>query len=259
MQADGIHSLFDATGNIIGIVGMVLASRPADATHPYGHGKFETFASIIVGALLLLAAFKVGFDAANSLIAGHSVVEVTPISFVVMFGTLAINVFVTTYERHVSKRTSSEILAADAAHTLSDVMTSLGVIVGLAFVWFGFPLADSIAALVVSVLILYTAVGVFRQAITTLSDKARLPSEDIKALVCAHPGIADCHRIRTRGIPSEVYLDFHILVDPFMAVGQAHALAEKIEADLRRAFPAIADVTIHIEPDNAKERLEGKE
>ena len=259
MQADGIHSLFDATGNIIGIVGMTLAARPADAGHPYGHGKFETFASILVGVLLLLAAFKVGFDAASSLIAGHSAVEVTPLSFVVMFGTLAVNIFVTAYERRAAKRTNSEILAADAAHTLSDVLTSLGVIVGLLFVRFGFPLADSIAALVVSLLILYTAVGVFRQAINTLSDKARLPSADIKSIVCAHPGVAECHRIRTRGVPSEVYLDFHVLVSHLMTVGQAHELAERIEEDLHQAFPALVDVTIHIEPDNEKERREGTE
>jgi len=256
MQADGIHSAFDATGNVIGLISIVIASRPADSNHPYGHAKFETFAASILGALLLVAAFSIGYEAVTNLIAQAAPVQVTPISFIVMFATLVINISVTSYEHYAAKRSASEVLNADAAHTLSDVLVSLGVIVGLFFVWLGFNLADSIAALLVSAMIVYTAVGIFRMAVRSLSDEAMLPEQEILACVLRHPGVRSCHQVRTRGIPSQIYIDFHILVDPLMSVQSSHGLAETIEKDLRQKFPAVSDVTIHIEPDNEKERQE---
>lgn len=162
MQADGIHSVFDSLGNVIGLVGISLAARPADAGHPYGHSKFETYGSLAIGVLLLFAAFEVGSSAVEKLVAGTYTAQVTPVSFIVMVGTLVVNLFVTLYERRAGKRLKSEILAADAAHTLSDAFVSIGVIVGLGFVVAGFPMADPIMALLVTVAILASAVGVFR-------------------------------------------------------------------------------------------------
>ena len=142
MQADGIHSVFDSAGNVVGLVGIALAARPADDSHPYGHAKFETYASLVIGVLLLLAAFEVGSSAVGKLVSGVYTAEVTPVSFIVMVGTLAVNIGVTTYERRCAKRLKSEVLAADANHTLSDALVSIGVIVGLAAVALGFPMAD---------------------------------------------------------------------------------------------------------------------
>ncbi|MFR3090799.1 MAG: cation diffusion facilitator family transporter [Eggerthella lenta] len=138
MQADGIHSVFDSAGNVVGLVGIALAARPADDSHPYGHAKFETYASLVIGVLLLLAAFEVGSSAVGKLVSGVYTAEVTPVSFIVMVGT-AVNIGVTTYERRCAKRLKSEVLAADANHTLSDALVSIGVIVGLAAVALGFP------------------------------------------------------------------------------------------------------------------------
>ena len=95
MQADGIHSVFDSLGNVIGLVGISLAARPADAGHPYGHSKFETYGSLAIGVLLLFAAFEVGSSAVEKLVAGTYTAQVTPVSFIVMVGTLVVNLFVT--------------------------------------------------------------------------------------------------------------------------------------------------------------------
>ena len=115
MQADGIHSVFDSAGNVVGLVGIALASRPADEGHPYGHAKFETYASLVIGVLLLLAAFEVGSSAVAKLASGSYTAEVTPLSFAVMAGTLAVNLGVTTYERRCAKRLKSEVLGASAS------------------------------------------------------------------------------------------------------------------------------------------------
>ena len=253
MQADGIHSVFDSAGNVVGLVGISLAARPADAGHPYGHAKFETYASLVIGVLLLLAAFEVGSSAAAKLAAGSYTAEVGPMSFVVMAGTLAVNLGVTVYERRFAKRLKSEVLAADANHTLSDALVSVGVIAGLAAVALGFPMADPIMALVVTVAILATAYDVFKHALATLSDRARIPEDELRAVALAVSGVRDAHRIRTRGTEGEVYADLHVLVDPSMTVADAHRLADEVEADIKERFANVIEVLVHIEPNDGHE------
>jgi cation diffusion facilitator family transporter len=248
MQADGIHSVFDSFGNVVGLIGMALAARPADKTHPYGHAKFETYGSVIIGVLLILAAVNVGSGAINKLISGDYNADVTPVSFVVMVGTLVINLCVTTYERGRGRALRSEILTADAAHTMSDVFVSLGVIAGLILVQFGFPMADPIMALIVCVFILMSAVNVFRAASKALSDHSRIPAEKIAAVAAKQPDIHEVHEIRTRGTEAEVYCDLHVLVDPDMSVFAAHMLADQLEENIKSAFPEVKEVLVHVEP-----------
>lgn len=248
MRADGIHSAFDSAGNIVGLVGIAVAARPADESHPYGHAKFETYASLFIGVLLLLAAAEVGTSASNKLITHTYTTQVDMLSFFVMGATLVVNIGITVYERHQGKLLQSEILSADASHTLSDVFVSLGVIAGLIFVTLGFPVADPLMALVVMVAILATAYDVFKRALSTLSDHARLPESAVSSAALAVPGVRDVHRIRTRGTEGEVYIDLHVLVDPDMTVALAHDLAGKVEQALYAKFPNVIDILVHIEP-----------
>ena len=256
MQADGIHSVFDTLGNVVGLVGIALAARPADESHPYGHAKFETYGSLVIGVLLLLAAVEVGTGAAGRLVSGEYTAQVTPVSFVVMVGTLAVNLAVSFSERRVGKRLGSEILQADAAHTFSDALVSVGVIAGLVLVACGFPMADPVMALVVTVFILASAVGVFRRALRTLSDHARLSAEDLTRVAEAVEGVRQVHRVRTRGTESEVYADLHLLVDPAMTVVAAHRIGDEIERAVKQAHPEVQEVLVHIEPDTEAERCE---
>ena len=256
VRADGIASLFDSISNLVGIVGLGLAARPADLDHPYGHQKLETYASVGIGLMLLFAAWNVGSDAVMALVAGTGAPRVDVGSFVVMVGTLIVNLFVVAYEREQGRRLRSEILTADAYHTLSDVLVTLGVIVGLVFVRLGWPIADAIASLLVAVMILRSAYEVFRQANTTLSDEARIPVADVKAVADAVPGALDCHAVRTRGTEGEVYMDLHILVAPDMTISDAHEVAEAVEQAMTRAFKQVVDVMVHVEPDTPEERFE---
>ncbi|MDP2182734.1 MAG: cation diffusion facilitator family transporter [Actinomycetota bacterium] len=248
MQADGFHSLFDGASNVVGLVGMYVAGRPADREHPYGHGKFETYASAAIGAMLALAAYRVGSSAIHALVDGGAPPRVDAVSFGIMIGTLAVNIGVTTYERRVGRKLGSEILVADASHTGSDVLVSLGVIAGLVAVRLGFPIADPIIALGVSVAIAYTAWAVFRQANETLSDSARIDPGEICGAACLVEGVLGCHSVRTRGSESEVYVDLHIQVDPSSTVKEGHAVAEEVERAVCVAFPSVVDVIAHLEP-----------
>lgn len=248
MRADGIHSFFDGFGNVVGIIALAMASRPADQSHPYGHAKFETYGSLIIGVLLLVAAFEVGSSAVSKLVTGTYTAEVSALSFVVMVGTMAVNIAVTCYERACGKRYHSEILMADASHTLSDAFVSLGVIAGLVLVKLGFPAADPVMALVVTVAILVTAFGVFRTALRTLSDHSRISPDAIAQTASSVADVSNVHHVRTRGTEGEVYCDLHIQVDPDMTVFRAHALADEVEAVLKEQFPSVIEVLVHVEP-----------
>lgn len=256
MRADGIASMFDGVSNLVGIVGMALATRPPDEGHPYGHAKFETYASVAIGVMLLLAAWNVLGDALAALGGEAHGVRVTPVSYAVMVGTLAMNVGVCLYERRVGAELGSEVLSADARHTASDALVSLSVIASLALVQAGLGVADAACSLVVVAAILHSAWEVFQQANETLSDKARIPAEEVAQAALAVPGVRSVHHVRTRGTESEVYVDLHVLLDPTMSLALAHALGESIERRIHERFPQVEDVTVHIEPDTPEERSE---
>jgi cation diffusion facilitator family transporter len=235
MQADGFHSTFDGVSNIVGLVGIGLAARPADSDHPYGHPKYETFASAVIGIMLLLAAWRVGSEA------------VTAMSFVVMLGTLAMNTFVTLWERYEGKRLHSSLLIADASHTGSDMLVSIGVMIGLVLTrWY--PRADAIVALGVVGAIVYTAWKVIQQAQATLSDVARLDPEAVVSVCRDVAGVLGCHDVRTRGTEAHVYVDLHIQVGADLSVAEGHAIAEAVERAVADAFEQVADVIAHLEP-----------
>ncbi len=248
MQADGFHSLFDGTSNVVGLIGIGMAARPPDKDHPYGHAKYETYASLAIGAMLALAAYNVGSSAVRELMAGAEPPRVDMISFAVMLGTLAVNLTVTTYERRVGKRIGSEILIADASHTFSDIWVSLGVIVGLVAVKLGYPQADPLIAVLVAFAIAFTAWHVFKQANATLSDTARIPPVDVCARARAVEGVLGCHHVRTRGTEAEVYVDLHVQVDPSLSVEEGHRISTEVENVVCAAFDAAVDVVVHLEP-----------
>lgn len=248
ITADGFHSLFDGTSNVIGLIGLGFAARPADKGHPYGHAKYETFASAAIGALLLFAAWRVGSSAFVRLQDPGNGPSVDTVSFAVMVITLVVNVLVTTLERRAGERLGSAILKADASHTGSDVLVTLGVIGGLVAVKLGYPIADPILGLLVAVVIVVTAFRVLGTAAASLSDTARIAPAEINAIVLGVDGVLGAHHIRTRGTESEVYVDLHIQVDPGITVAQGHEIAERVEKVVVESIWQVVDVIAHLEP-----------
>jgi cation diffusion facilitator family transporter len=248
VTADGFHSMFDGTSNIIGLIGLSVAARPADRGHPYGHGKYETFASAAIGALLLFAAWRVGSSAIERLAHPGEGPAVDAMSFVVMLVTLAVNLVVTTMERRAGNRLGSEILKADASHTGSDVLVTLGVIGGLVAVRLGFPIADPVLGLVVAGFIIVTGIRVLASAGSSLADTARLAPADVSTVVLAVEGVRGLHDVRTRGTESDVYVDLHVQVDPNVTVAEGHAIAERVEQAVAEDFAEVRDVIAHLEP-----------
>lgn len=248
VTADGFHSLFDGTSNVIGLIGLSVAARPADRSHPYGHAKFETFASAAIGAMLMLAAWRVGSSAFERLQNPGAGPSVDAVSFAVMVGTLIVNVVVTTLEHRAGQRLGSQVLKADASHTASDVLVTVSVIAGLVAVRLGYPIADPVLGLVVSAFIVVTGVRVLASAGETLADAAQIDPAAVCEFVLGLEGVRGCHDVRTRGSESGVYVDLHVQVDPAISVAQGHAIAEQVEEAIGNGFDEVVDVIAHLEP-----------
>ena len=247
MQSDGYHSLFDGVSNVIGLVGIRIASKPPDEEHPYGHRKFETVASVFIAVLLGIVAFEIVYSAFERLGNG-SYPEVTVVSFAVMLVTMAVNFAVTTYERRNGERLNSEVLLADAAHTKSDIYVSLSVILGLIFIRAGYPLADPIISVLVAVVILHAGTQIIFSSVSILCDESRIDPDDICESIDDIKGITGCHHIRTRGSKGNIFVDLHVQVDPRMPTYESHELAHTVQYRIKESFEGVEEVLVHIEP-----------
>ncbi|HMK56137.1 MAG TPA: cation diffusion facilitator family transporter [Dissulfurispiraceae bacterium] len=247
ISSDGFHSLFDGISNVVGLIGVYLASHPADERHPYGHRKYETVFTIFIGVLMLFTCFEI-FKGVYDSFAGRQLPIVGPESFILMVATTSVNIFVTLYEKKKGKELASEYLIADAGHTRSDIYVSLGVIVSLVLTEIGLAYADAIAGAVVGIFVAKAGFDIIKEAAETLIDKSQVdPSKILQVAECVD-GVVECHHIRTRGTSDSIFVDLHCLVHPELSVDNAHGIAHKVEAEIRQKFPAVVDVVVHLEP-----------
>lgn len=256
MEADSLHSFFDSTSNIIGLVGIKMASRPADREHPYGHSKHESFATIGIAILLFASCLQLILAAFHRLQSGIAP-EITGISFAIMGMTLIINIAVSGYEYILGKRLKSSILVADSLHTRSDIFASIGVILGLLAVRMGYPMADPIIGLFISGLIILTGLEILSDSSKALLDRAPVDERSIIDLAESVEGVRSCHAVRTRGIESEIFVDLHIEVDSTMTMDAAHSVGQEVERKLKMRISGVRDVVVHLEPFGICERNGG--
>lgn len=248
LVADGYHSLLDASNNVVGLVVAAIAYAPPDSGHPYGHRKFETAATLFIGLGMLGLAYRVMQEASTGASRSHTP-SIGALNWAVMLTTLAVNVFVSWYERREGRRLGSEYLVADAAHTRSDVYVTLGV--GASFVGAraGFAWADRAVAVAIAAFIAVLAVRILVGSLNVLTDRAVLSPEALSSIVLAVPGVRRSGSIRTRGGPRAILVDLVAYVDGDLPLREAHEVADRIEQALLRAVPEIVDVVVHVEPD----------
>jgi cation diffusion facilitator family transporter len=252
MVADGFHSALDASSNVIGLTGMHVASKAPDPGHPYGHRKFEALAALAISFLLFITCYEI----LSSLLArlrGEHVMHPQPITFAAMGVSIAVNAFVTRYERRAAKRFRSIILSADARHTQSDMYASAGVIASLVAGLLGFPVLDLVVALLIAGLIAYSGYLVVHSSLSVLSDSQVLDPEHVARIATQVEGVSYAHRVRSRGLPDDIHVDLHIHVAHDMNVTRAHELAHEASKRIRAEIEGVTDVVIHLEPDDTHE------
>lgn len=247
IMSDGFHSLTDSASNVVALIGVSAARQPPDRDHPYGHRKYETMASLGILIFLVVVLMQVVSAAVDRLMHG-GVPRVFPEGIGVMTMTLVTNVFVVRYELRAGHRLKSEVLLADAKHTRSDVLTSGAVLGALLGVWWGYPLLDPLAALLVALFIGHACWEIANEASRVLSDQVVIAEDDLRAVVTSVPDVLGCHHIRTRGPADHVFLDLHIWLDPLTPLENAHRTSHVVKDRLMSKYPQIVDVVIHIEP-----------
>ncbi|NYB28124.1 MAG: cation transporter [Methanobacteriaceae archaeon] len=244
--SDGFHSLFDGTSNVIGIIGITIASRPPDKIHTYGHEKFETFASLGIAFLLFITCFEI-LQSAVGRFYHPEIPDITILSFLIMGITLIINLVVSWYENREGEKLKSTILVADARHTRSDVYVSIAVILGFIAIQMGFSIVDPIIAVIIAVLIAKMGIQIIKSSSSILLDTAPLDEETIRSIVNKVPEVKECHRIRSRGPPSHIFVDLHVTLESSSSLSKAHEVAHIVEDKLKSSIPEIEDVVVHVE------------
>ncbi|MEI6222147.1 MAG: cation diffusion facilitator family transporter [bacterium] len=247
LTADGFHSVLDGNSNIVGLIALSISGKPADKNHPYGHKKFETFASTVIGIMILIAAFTIA-KSTYERITTSSLPETTPFTFITIISTLLINLGVTTYESKRGKELGSDILIADAKHTQSDVFASSVVLVSLIGIGFGLNWIDLVGSAVIIILIAKAGFGIIKDGVMILSDAVQMDPDLILKTTMEISEVRFCHKIRSRGSAEEILVDLHIGVDPEITIRQAHKITHTVIDKLKTTYPKIKDVIVHTEP-----------
>lgn len=248
LTADGFHSLTDGSSNIVGLIGIHFAAKPVDEAHPYGHSKFETLAGLFIAIMLFILGIRIISNAISNML--HPIAPVVTIpSLAAILITLSINIFVAQYEYKQGKKLNSTILISDSLHTRSDIYISIGVLFTLVCIKLGVPpIIDSIASLVVSVFVIHAAYEIFAETSGVLVDQAVVSPEEVKKVIMSFPQVKNVHKIRSRGCNHNIYIDLHILVEPFMSIESSHRLMHEIEEKLCSNMQKSVQAYIHLEP-----------
>jgi cation diffusion facilitator family transporter len=249
LLSDALESLVNLVAAIITLVMLIVAARPPDDDHAYGHEKAEYFASGAEGALILLAAVGIGWTAVGRLLSPQPLEQVGW-GVVVSTGASLVNLAVSRVLLAAGKRHHSIALEADAHHLLTDVWTSAGVLAAIGLVAVtGWNILDPIIALVVAAQIVWTGVRLLRRSALGLLDTALAPEEQaaLRAVLARHEGPAlQFHAVRTRQAASRRFVSMHVLVPGDWSVRRGHDLAEQIEAEVRASLHN-ATVFTHLE------------
>ena len=245
--SDGLHSSVDAINNVVGIVLLRLAAKEPDEGHPYGHAKIETLGAFSIAGFMFITCYEVGKQALVRLFGdAPPSFQITSTTFVVMLGTLMVNVFVVIYEKRAARRYSSEFLYADAVHTQSDVGVTMVVLVGLPLVLRGYLYLDAILALGISLFIAYSGFQVLQRTVPTLIDAAAVDAEVIRKMAIGLPRVVAARDIRSRLHGGRKFVELTLIVAE-NDLREAHDATERLE-ELIMARYGHAEITIHYEP-----------
>src|SRR6267142_767313 len=245
---DALHSSVDAVYNVLGLVVVRVASREPDEEHPYGHGKFETLGALAIVVSLSITCFELVRSAIGRLVSGGHVVQMTDLGLVLLLATLATNVFVAWYENRRGRELSSELLIADAAATRTDIFITIGVLIGVFFARRGYLWVDPVVAIVVAILMVRVGYQLLARTVPVLVDERAIPAPTILQTAQGVEGVKSAYGIRSRGgHAGGRYAEVTIAVAPAASVADAHAIADAVEARLKKDLE-LKEVTVHVEP-----------
>ncbi len=251
LVADAVHSFSDLITDLAVLFGVRYWSAPPDEEHPYGHGKIETMVTAFIGLALGALAFELVHDAVHSISAGGETDVPGRFAFVIAVLSVIVKEVLFRWTRVEARRLNSPGLEANAWHHRSDAASSIpaAAAIALARLFPSVGYIDQLGAILVSVMIFYSAWKIMRPALLELTEGGGEDhAAEIEALAKAVPGVRSVHAVRARHIGSSIQADLHVRVDGNLTVAQGHAIAHEVKKAVLAAGSGVADVIVHIEP-----------
>ena len=250
--SEALHSALDMVAAIITFFSVRVSDKPADKDHNYGHGKVENLSALIETILLLVTCVWIIYEAVHRLLSGNTHIEVSYWSYVVVLSSIIIDFTRSRALSRVAKKHNSQALEADALHFSTDIWSSSVVLFGLlAYQFLGWYAADSIAALLVALIVLYVSYQLGRKAIDVLLDKAPIDTKKIiNEILDTYPEVKKHHGLKARTAGADTFIKFNVHFDPDLSLREVHEVCDKIEAEIQ-AKVVRSEVYIHAEPEDA--------
>jgi cation diffusion facilitator family transporter len=250
--ADGIHSLSDLLSDFLVIVAVRFGSRKADGDHPYGHRRFETIATVILGISLVGISGGIVWHMMDHISDPTSLPAPDPKTLGIAAISILLNEWLYHYTKRIAKIPRSKLLLANAWHQRSDALSSLVVLCGIGGVLLGYPFADALGAVIVALMVAKMGVGLVLDSIKELVDTS-LPSTivaEIRGVILGTDGVQGIHLLRTRQMGEDAYIDAHIVVDPRITVSEGHIIGDAVRDELINRFDDVIDVLVHVDPED---------
>lgn len=253
--ADGVHSFSDLATDAMVLVAAKHGARDADESHPYGHGRFETIATVILGVALIAVAVGIAWDAVDRLFNPEALLQPGIWALGVALLSVVLKEWIYHYTMRVARQLRSKMLEANAWHSRSDAISSIVVFVGVGGTMLGLDYLDAVAAVIVGLMVAKIGWELAWHSIQELADAA-LEEERVAAIrgaITDIDGVREVHMLRSRRMGQDALVDVHVLVRPWLSVSEGHMIAVEVEHRLKRRFDEISDVTVHIDPEDDEE------
>ena len=261
MLADGIHSLSDLLSDAVVLVFVKLSGKERDEDHKYGHGKYETFATLVISVMLLVVAAELmssGISKIEDIINGEEVPAPGMLALWAAIISILAKEFLYQYTVRVGRKIDSPMMIANAWHHRSDALSSIGSLLGIAgaiFLGKQYVILDPLAACVISIFIIVMSVKMSIPAIKELLEVS-LPKEKearIAEIIRSVSGVVGLHELKTRQVGSGIVMDAHLVMDSELSLRQAHDISKNVEAALHAEYGDNIQISLHLEPEDDSE------
>ena len=252
MVSDAVHSITDLLGTVVALIGIKMAGRKEDKSHPYGHERLECVATLILAALVLAVGAGIGRAGILRIIEGDFDTMALPglLALVAAIVSIGVKEGVYWYVRAAAKKIDSTALMADAWHSRADGLSSIGSFVGILGARLGFPIMDSIAAIIISLFILRTAAGIGLDAIKKMTDRACDDNliEEMRATILSQNNVRGIDQLKTRLFGNKIFVDIEISVESSHSLEEAHEIAHQVHDAIEMQFEKVKHCTVHVNP-----------
>lgn len=258
--SDAVHSASDVFSTVIVIAGVKVSAKKADKKHPFGHERFECVAAIVLAVVLLATGLVIGYTGIKNIVTGEYLNFETPklIALIAAAVSIVVKEGMFWYTNIAAKKVNSAALRADAWHHRSDALSSIGSLVGVIGAMYGVPVLDSVACLVICLMIAFAAIKIFIDAINKMTDEAcdDKTENEIRSFINSGGGVKRIDDLMTRKFGNRIYVIAEIACDKNLPLYEAHEIAETVHKGIEENFPLIKHVTVHVNPYDEEEEAD---